>query len=502
VSELRKVADFQAALQSALGDFTIAEQLIREQYDRNVAAGRVPPGADDHELLERPTRRFLIDGILQSLDWNPQDPTQVAEEARSWDQAGNRLYFDYLGIAPHTRTPVILVEAKGFDAALIRLRRDQRQDSITIAERIGGAIAALKAGETAGGATALWAEWLRDLHTYVLSLGELGRRTLRRVVITSGRWLIVFEDPVAAFISPAAPLAEQIHCFISLDDIIDRHETIYRLLHRQALVDTLSLTMPLAEALEFLSPASISEVYRGVVVATRETGAKRRQYPTRSLWPAVIVVASGRQFVVTDYASEALEEPLDPQVFDGFLENVSARGAEFERRVLRSLGRDDLRPGELSRFGGFRHGVGSRISPVRELNPVSGSSAALMASNSNNRPRMVSPTGEAGSSREYAIATGQDWFYKHSQPSGDQCQFHEWPKARDAGVAAPQPHIGRSETSFTRSGLDLHCAHEELRCMRSTRCHIDVVESHLCCRACIFYKICWETEYERLPCPP
>jgi hypothetical protein len=36
------------------------------------------------------------------LDWNPDIPSQVAEEARSWGEDGDRLYFDYRGIAPRT----------------------------------------------------------------------------------------------------------------------------------------------------------------------------------------------------------------------------------------------------------------------------------------------------------------------------------------------------------------------------------------------------------------
>ena len=54
--------------------------------------------------------------MLRALDWNPDDPDQVVEEARSWDPEDERLYFDYLGVTPRTRSPVVLVEAKAYDA--------------------------------------------------------------------------------------------------------------------------------------------------------------------------------------------------------------------------------------------------------------------------------------------------------------------------------------------------------------------------------------------------
>ena len=75
-------------LRRAFETFKTHETLIRQQYAHDVTAGIEPEGADDDGLLERPTRRFLIDGILRGLDWNPDDPTQVAEEARSWDERG------------------------------------------------------------------------------------------------------------------------------------------------------------------------------------------------------------------------------------------------------------------------------------------------------------------------------------------------------------------------------------------------------------------------------
>jgi hypothetical protein len=502
LNEATDIAAFSAVLRKAFESFKSAETLIREQYARDVATGAEPAGADEDELLERPTRRFLVDGILRGLDWNPDNPAQVAEEARSWGEDGDRLYFDYLGIAPLTRAPIILVEAKGYDVKAARRPRGKNLGPRDMAELISAALAILKSGDTSRAILAEWAEWLRDLRIYIASIGELGQGTLRRVVITAGRWLIVFEEPVAAFIRPGIPSVSHIHCFVSIGDIVERHSAVFKLLRRRRLVDTLPLTMPIAEALSILAPSSISQIFRGVVVVTRETGGRRRSYPTRSVWPSVIAMSSNRLFAITDYEAKAAEEP-DEEGFRQFLDELSAHGAAFEARLLGLLGRKELRPLPLTNFPGFRHGVGVRGTEDGEHNiaPAQGSTAAIHAGKPGADRALVAHTGEPGGLPEYVVATGENWFYKTAMPIGAECPFHAWPKARQAGVAANQPHVGQSATSFTQSGESRHCAHEELRGMRSPRCHVAILESHLCCRACIFHSACWERDTARLPCP-
>jgi hypothetical protein len=110
--------------------------------------------------------------------------------------------------------------------------------------------------------------------------------------------------------------------------------------------------MPISEALSILAPLSISQIFRGVVVVTRETGGRRRSYPTRSVWPSVIAMSSNRLFAITDYEAKAAEEP-DEQGFRQFLDELAVHGAAFEARLLGLLGRKELRPLALTNFPGF-----------------------------------------------------------------------------------------------------------------------------------------------------
>jgi hypothetical protein len=372
LSEEAAIAAFLKVLRSSFESFQAEERNIRSQYARDVARGEAPSGADDDELLERPTRRFLIDQMLRALDWNPDDPDQVVEEARSWDPDEERLYFDYLGVAPLTRAPVVLVEAKAYDAGAPRQPRGAQLDARAMAELISGAIADLKSGRRDHPILAEWAEWLSDLRTYVASLDLLGRSTLRRVVSTAGRWVVVFEEPIAVFTGDGAPNVGLIHCFVSLEDVLDRHAALFRLLHRPRLVDTLPLTLSVAEALEVLKSNQISRIFRGVVVVTRESGGSRRTYPTRSVWPALIAISANRPFAIVDYEGQALEDPRDPTKLADMIAVLSASGAAFEARLLRMLGRADLGPRPMAEFPGFPADLGRREAARPGIAPITG----------------------------------------------------------------------------------------------------------------------------------
>jgi hypothetical protein len=56
-----------------------------------------------------------------------------------------------------------------------------------MAELISAALADLKSGKTDRAIIAEWAEWLRDLQTYVASIDDLSQTTLLRVVV----WLLL-----------------------------------------------------------------------------------------------------------------------------------------------------------------------------------------------------------------------------------------------------------------------------------------------------------------------
>ena len=488
---------FAERLRAGMQEFRRAETQLRTQY---AAAEGVAPESMPLDMLERPTRRFLIDHFLRALDWNPDDAGQVIEEARARSADNDRLYFDYLGVSPAARAPVLIVEAKGFDVSKPRRARGRELDTKDMGRLICDAVFALKdKSQRNSGIIAEWAEYLEDLQSYVSALDEFGKSTLRRVVISAGNWIVVFEEPIACFITAGLPNAERVHCFPNGDEILLRHVELFDMLHRRRLVDSLPLALEVGEALEFLPPDKIGDCYRAVMIATSAaSGAERRKYPTRSVYPAVLVNSGSRWFAILNF-DRWVEEPKGIERIADFLRDLERVGGELEARLRARLG-IPLVPLALEQFPGFPDVVSRQRSTIQEVLPLPGSTADRAAAAAGRA--FVVPSGEAGAPAEFVVVTGTSWFYKSDQANTPSvCVFHFWKGARNAGVALGGGMSGCSVSSFTEDGQDRHCAHGDLRGIRAHRCHVRPVETHLCCHACSFVSICWAADGGRLPCP-
>lgn len=493
---LAETGAFAEKLRTGMQQFRREEAYLRNQY---ATAESVAPESMPASMLERPTRRFLIDHFLRALDWNPDNPGQVIEEARAYSANNDRLYFDYLGVSPTDRAPVLIVEAKGFDIPKPRRARSSELDAKDMRKLICEALFALKDESQRGsGIIAEWAEYLKDLHSYVSALNEFGRRTLRRVVITAGNWVIVFEEPIACFVTPGQPITERVHCFPNGDEILLRHVELFEMLHRRRLVDTLPLALDVPEALEFLPPDKIGDCYRAVMVATSaRTGAERKKYPTRSVYPAVLVKSSDRWFAILNLDRWA-EEPKGSERIEDFLRSLEQAGNDLEGRLRARLGLP-LIPRSLDQFPGFPQAQ-VRQHTSSEVPPLPGSTADRAVTGP--RRTYVIHSGEPGAPAEYIVVTGTSWFYKSDRATTPSvCDFHYWKAARNAGVAKGDLQFGCSVASFTEDGQDRHCSHGDLRSIRAQHCHVLPLETHMCCHSCSFVRICWDSDRALLPCP-
>jgi hypothetical protein len=485
------IAEFREKLRFSHEKFRPAEQMIREQYARD----STPDGLIS-DMLERPTRRFLIDEMLKALDWNPDEPHQVAEEARSWSSSGARLYFDYLGIS-RDNAPVLLVEAKGFDVPEPRRPKGDPLSAAKMPGEIARAINDVRAAKKKTPLIANWTEILQDLHGYIASLDELGLKTLKRAVITAGRWVIVFTDPVATFRTGKSAEGEHITCFLNFTDQLQGADELYRLLHRSMLIDTLPLTLDVNEALRIIRADQIGDCYRAVLVTTTSVGGSRRPVPFRLVYPALLVASRGRWYAIVDYhdnyATEPRSDDQDDQ-FEPFLADLERRGSALEIVLDRMYGRS-FAPLPLSSFPGF---TPKAVTTSIFFPPIEGSTEARRRRD--DRPTLVVTGSGEHSAHEHIVVTGTDRFYKAHTDGGLECGFHYWKKARTAGGRALDFRDRYEVNSFTVDGQQRHCAHGHLVSIRSERCHLRALESQLCCQACIFRHDCWKADAELLPC--
>ena len=437
--------------------------------------------------------------MLRSLGWDLADPGQMTEEARSWDENNKRLYFDYLGLNRQF-WPVLMVEAKGVDAEGPRRPRKTPPNGEDMAALIAEALRLLHTGDTPNGLLQQWIDWLISLRTYVRSIDPEKRSTLQRVVITSGQWLIVFTNPVATLVTDASPNAADIRCFVSFEDLELRHGEIYRLLARPRLVNTLPLVLELPEALGLLDPAAIDALYRGVVVTTKLSGAERSPYPTRTVYPAVVLISAGRSFAVADFGGDQLEEPRKVGGLSDFLAALQTRGDQFQGRVLNRLGRPDLPTSAVTSYPTSIYDAAEAADDP----PVPTSTTAMVAANTPERPQLVRTVGERPSDTTYLVITGEEWFHKRLKPFGPECGFHSFLVARNERVSAGQAKAEVQPNSFTTTPEQQHCEHVDILGLRQNLCQVQVIETHLCCRVCVFYEVCWPTAEDRakLPCAP
>jgi hypothetical protein len=493
MTEAARATQFKANLGDAFTKFNAYESQLRVEYARETVSGDATAG---EVLLERVTRRFLVDPVLRALGWDPDDAERIAEEARGHGPTGKRFYFDYLGKSL-SQLPVLLVEAKHCDTEFVRVPHGLPASGREASRLLSEALDALKRGQD-GPLLSSWREWLKTLRNYVLSLDEASLANLRRVVITAGSWMVIFEDPRAAFTASddeAAPDEAMIHCFASQDEIRASARNIFRLLDREHLVDTLRLTLSEDEALRKIPPASITRYWRGIIVATRVSGSAHRSYPTRSVYPALILESGDRIFGVARFAL-LLEEPRDQGKLDGFLVELRLQGEQVERDLLRAFGRSDLSASPLADFPPYRTNIGqpdSMTVPEEIGQPATGSEATRLRG-------VVRSTGEPTAIYEFLVVTGQAWFYKLAPTN--ECLFHSFREARAQGVSALEGRFGAVMTSYTETDQPRHCEHSPFRLgLRAERCEVASIETHLCCKTCLFEPLCWEGDTARRPCP-
>ncbi|MBB6559480.1 hypothetical protein HNP48_002147 [Acidovorax soli] len=494
MSALAEIQRVGRALADCFGAFNRQEQVLREE----LALAQQGASAQANGLLERRTRRFLVDGFLRALGWDADDPTAIREEARSSSSTGDPLYFDYLGFAGSVRAPVLIVEAKGADIDAPKPRKGAVLSSLETARLLAKEIAIKKGATGSSGVTAEWRGYLEDLRTYVQSLDAAGRSTLRRVVITTGKWLVVFDDPMATFVADGLPDANSIHFFSSMESMQTEVEQIYLLLHRRCLVDDIPLTTSVADALRWMQSDHVDGYLRAVLVATTKSGARKRSYPTRSIYPALAIETGGRVFVVVDYDTPAVEEKMDVDDISYLLQAIQVKGSALESRMRSVIGAAATSK-SLVAFAGLATSPTDTL--MRERVTVEAGSSAARSGADPQVKRFVDTTGEVGVESEFVIVTGEAWFYKLNEPLGPECTYHLWRTAKDGGVTSDQVPMSYTSESFTQDAQVRHCAHGDHRAVRDHRCQLDGIETHLCCRACVFEQVCWGSDRSPLPCP-
>jgi hypothetical protein len=197
VSDLRVRARFKERLEEIASAFRASLMPTFPAYT----------GADFTEPLEHATRRHVIDFILTALGWSlDQHGCDMLEEAQA--KGETTLFLDYLGVNPHSRAPLLIVEAKAWAKPFVSpsVATIDRSGANNAMDRHASLIARAVDHVNNGGAESSspvnleWTRWIAKIRDYVRTVHQNSGYCAQRVIITSGQWLVIFCNPIAAFL--------------------------------------------------------------------------------------------------------------------------------------------------------------------------------------------------------------------------------------------------------------------------------------------------------------
>jgi hypothetical protein len=443
-------------------------------------------GQAEGEPLEHTTRRYVIDGIVEGLGWQLGTLSRnIIEEARV--RGTTMLRMDYAGVNASTLQARLILEAKAWDKPFARasdVARRRGNVPATARELLAKAIEHYKERLDLAGSPVIaeWAESIQQLHAYVTAVFKQSGHRVARVAITSGQWLVIFTDPYTTFGGPIAVDPSTILLFEGRQ-IIEQSDLIYDLLARSALVPEPPHLIEPTQVSNWASLGEIARSFRALWIARRKDGAHFSPYPQINLYPALVIECCDQRLitVVDKQAQQLIPHQRDelPKHFAA----VAAASDGLVARIGQQLG-GNVRPAPLAGFPGFPE--------VRTLGVDNGVSS---------RKSFVKPW---SGPNEFLVVTGESSHYLLANPSIHPCGGHNWASCQSLGLHHPANAI--IERSFEPAAFFItnephHCAHREIHHRRDDRCQIGAFEEFLCCRACLFERVCWaELELAGLPC--
>jgi hypothetical protein len=471
------------------------ETLISEFQRRTGAdAPATYVGAAEDTVLEHTARKYFLDKFLQALGWDVASFNHdIAEEARVKDNT--TVFMDYLGVHPDSRAPVLIFEAKAWEKPLVTasegmLARPDAKARLSYVELISIALKHCKDGEDKARCPVSqeWRDWLLKLTQYVTAVRNKSGHAVKRVAVSSGQWIVVFDNPTNAFIDRGLPSTDSIFVF-RIEDYVGTSDDIYQLLSKHYLLDALPPAYIRPEQIgAFLSLGVAKKLFLGVWIHQSTTGSIFDVHPQILIYPAVLVQRADEEFVtIVDPGLGHDPMPPDSSTIGSHIEGIRERSERLlgaVRAILPGL----PNPSALTEFPGF----------IRS--PARGSGAAIVFTPDDaDRDFLKSYPLSSG---QFILATGENSHFIVESPRIAGCRGHDWAACKAFGEhVGDQPIVARSSdpASYFISGELHHCAHRILHGRRDGQCKVRAFETFLCCQACTYQPVCWSGVSD-LPC--
>lgn len=439
-------------------------------------------GAETGNPLEHTTRVHFLDELVSLLGWSLGLGGDMAEEARL--KGNTTTFMDYLGIETSANTPALLIEAKLWDKPFVQPRTNGPFETPALLgqginhwRNGGGPERSPLAGE--------WHDHIKQVGGYVRGLRETYGHTLPRAVITSGRWMVVFLDPVQAFVD--GPVEDVKIKIFHKQNYKAQAGEIFDLLSKKALATETPFSVRPTQVPDYLTSASLVACFHALHVSYEVSGTPVfGKKPRVLVYPALVLQgANDMLLTVLEETDEALleykkDEATDELSLGEHIATIAAGAVALLTRTAQVL-QVELRPASIADFPGFPQESMHRTAVSRPL----------VRSNPRERDNWI-------------IVTGQVAHFANSVPDV-ACRFHKWSACNAVHRAASPAAISKPMLSSPRALFvdesPHHCAHSDLLDGRRSRCQIHMIDASVCCRSCSFASVCWPgSSLTTLPC--
>jgi hypothetical protein len=453
-------------------EFTDLFADLIDRFDASIAADARPEfaGAEVGDPHEHTTRVHFLDELIGLLGWSLGLGGNMAEEARL--RGDTTTFMDYLGVEAGTNAPALLIEAKAWDKPFLEPRRKEAFEAPTL---LGDGINHWRVGGEAKNSpvAGLWHSYINQVGNYVKGLKDRHGHTLPRAVITSGQWIVVFIDPVQAFIEGTVEDVK-IKIFRKQNFKAQASE-LFGLISKRALAAETPFSVRPTQVLNYLTKDSLVACFHALHVSYEASGTPVfGRKPRVLIYPALVLQGADNMLLtVLEESEEFLLEYTKDEATGELSLGPHVEGlATGAKALLVRTGEQldlELRAAPTVDFPGY----------PRE--PMHGHAILKPLVRSNPKER-----------DNWIIVIGQATHFVKDRPEVE-CRFHKW-SACDRLAAGPSA-ISRPMLSSPRAlfidEAPHHCAHRDVVDHREPRCQIQMVEERLCCRGCSFASMCW-----------
>lgn len=396
----------------------------------------------------------------------------MAEEVRL--KGDTTTFMDYLGIRTETNSPALLIEAKAWDKAFLEPRKKVAFEAPAL---LGEGINHWRSGRDAKSSpmAGQWHAYIEQVGGYVKGLKERYGHILPRAVVTSGQWIVVFIDPVQAFVEGAVEDIK-IKVFHKQNYKAQASE-LFSLISKRALAAETPFSVRPTQVLNYLTKDSVVACFHAVHVSYEASGSPVfGRKPRVLVYPALVLYGADHMLLtVLEESEESLLEytkdvTTDELSLRGHVNKLAAGAAALLERTGEQLDLE-LQLAPIVDFPGF----------PRELMHKTMVRRPLSRSHPKERDNWI-------------IVTGQAPHFVKIDPDV-VCRFHKWSVCNADRVAAGPSAVSKAMLATPRvlfiDESPHHCAHRDVMDRREPRCQIHMIDARLCCRGCAFVSDCW-----------